>query len=208
MQWMIGRFIAFFPYHQHDIISMTLMTTPEYHHVTAVIAHRVKPGREKGYEAWMKGIAAAARDFEGHLGISVLRPQPGAPPDYVIVLQFDHYDRLQAWLTSDVRQEWFDRAQPLIYPQQNIQILTGLESWFQLPTQLRAPTPTRYKQTLLVWGAVMLVNLFVTPFVEPLWRSLPSLVSTSLNSAVTVFLLIYVLLPNLTRWFKGWLFSA
>jgi hypothetical protein len=186
---------------------MSQLTMPEYHHVTAVITHRVKPGREKGYEAWMKGIAAAAREFEGHLGISILRPQPGTPPDYVIVLQFDECDRLQAWLQSEVRRDWFERAKPLIYPQENIQILTGLESWFQIPTQSASLTPKRYKQTILVWGAVMVVNLAVTPFVEPLWRSLPALLATALNSAVTVFLLIYLLLPNLTRWFKGWLLS-
>jgi hypothetical protein len=108
------------------------------HHVTAVITHRVRSGREQGYEEWIKGIAAAARQFAGHLGVSILRPQPGSPPDYVIVLQFDQCDRLNAWLTSDTRKAWIDRVQPLIQEQENIQVLTGLESWFQLPKQLGA----------------------------------------------------------------------
>ena len=81
-------------------------------HVTAVITHRVRAGREEGYEAWIHGISAAAREFPGHLGVSILRPQPGASPDYVIVLQFDDCDRLQSWLKSDIRKDWIQRAQP------------------------------------------------------------------------------------------------
>lgn len=177
------------------------------HHVTAVITHRVRSGREQGYEEWIKGIAAAARQFEGHLGVSILRPQPGSPPDYVIVLQFDRCDRLNAWLTSDTRKAWIDRVQPLIQEQENIQVLTGLESWFQLPKQLGHGAPTRYKQAMLVWVGVMIVSLAVSPFVAPLLAPLPWLLRVSVNVAITVALLTYVIMPQLTRWFKGWLFS-
>ncbi|MEO1069027.1 MAG: antibiotic biosynthesis monooxygenase, partial [Cyanobacteria bacterium J06638_6] len=74
-------------------------------HVTAVITHRVKAGREDGYEAWIKGIAAAARNFPGHLGVSILRPQPGASSDYVIVLRFDTCKHLTDWLNSAIRKD-------------------------------------------------------------------------------------------------------
>ncbi len=50
-------------------------------HVTAVITHRVRAGRQEGYETWIKGISAAAREFAGHLGVSILRPQQDATPD-------------------------------------------------------------------------------------------------------------------------------
>ncbi|MEM9809566.1 MAG: antibiotic biosynthesis monooxygenase [Cyanobacteria bacterium P01_D01_bin.56] len=86
-------------------------------HVTAVITHRVRTGRQEGYETWIKGISAAARKFSGHLGVSILRPQPEAAPDYVIVLQFDTCNHLTAWLQSDVRKDWIDRVQPLIQEQ-------------------------------------------------------------------------------------------
>ena len=57
-------------------------------HVTAVITHRVRPGRETGYEEWIKGIAADARKFEGYLGAHILRPELGLSSDHVIVLAF------------------------------------------------------------------------------------------------------------------------
>jgi antibiotic biosynthesis monooxygenase (ABM) superfamily enzyme len=42
--------------------------------VTVSVARRVRPGREAQYEAWVRGITAAAARFPGHLGINVLRP--------------------------------------------------------------------------------------------------------------------------------------
>ncbi|WP_199327262.1 hypothetical protein [Nostoc sp. FACHB-888] len=53
--------------------------------VTAVISHVVRPGREQGYEAWFHRIAADARKFKGHLGVSTIRPQDHAHPEYVVI---------------------------------------------------------------------------------------------------------------------------
>ncbi|MEM6453332.1 MAG: antibiotic biosynthesis monooxygenase [Cyanobacteria bacterium P01_D01_bin.105] len=177
-------------------------------HVTAVITHRVKQGRAEGYEEWIKGISADARQFPGHLGVSILRPQPGTSADYVFVLQFDACSNLQAWLNSDVRKSWIEQVQPLIQEQESVQVLTGLESWFQLPKQAAAPAPKRYKQAILIWLAVMIVAVFVQPLIAPLLQYLPWLLRLAASVAVTVFLLSYVLMPRLTRWFKGWLFAS
>jgi antibiotic biosynthesis monooxygenase (ABM) superfamily enzyme len=176
-------------------------------HVTAVITHRVRSGRADGYEGWIKGIAAAARNFPGHLGVSILRPQPGVSSDYVNVLRFDTCKHLTDWLNSDIRKDWIERVQPLIQEQESIQILTGLESWFQLPQQPGHGAPKRYKQAILVWVGVMIVSLLVTPLVAPLLQSLPSVLKVAVNVAITVALLSYVIMPRLTQWFKGWLFA-
>ena len=177
-------------------------------HVTAVITHRVKPGRQDGYEEWIKGISAAAREFRGHLGVSILRPQSGSLSDYVIVLQFDACDHLKAWLNSDIRDAWIERVQPLIQEQETIQVLSGLESWFQLPKQPGPNAPKRYKQAILVWVGVMIVAVGISPLIAPLLNVLPWLLKVAVNVAITVVLLSYVIMPRLTRWFKGWLFSA
>ncbi|MCL1473509.1 hypothetical protein [Argonema antarcticum] len=67
-------------------------TSEENYPVTAVISHVVRPGREQGYEAWFHGIAADARTFKGHLGVSTIRPHHHAHPEYVVILKFDCYD--------------------------------------------------------------------------------------------------------------------
>lgn len=187
---------------------MNSPTQATTHHVTAVISHRVKPGRESDYEQWIRGIAAAARQFAGHLGVSILRPQPGASPEYVIVLQFDTCEHLNGWLTSDTRKDWIARAMPLIEAPESIQILTGLEAWFQLPQNSRPAVPKRYKQAILVWLGVMLVALVVGPLLEPLLAPLPGLLALAIDVAITVALLTYLLMPWLTRWFRRWLFAS
>lgn len=181
--------------------------TEKGHHVTAVITHRVRSGREAGYEEWIRGIAADARQFDGHLGVNILRPQPGETSDYVIVLQFDSCPHLDDWLNSDVRKGWIDRVQPLIQEQESIQVLTGLEGWFQLPTQARPQIPKRYKQAILVWFGVMIVSLLVHPLIAPVMQYLPWLLRVAVSVAITVSLLSYVIMPRLTRWFKRWLFA-
>lgn len=178
-----------------------------HHHVTAVITHRVRSGREAGYEEWIKGIAADARQFEGHLGVNILRPQTGGSSDYVIVLQFDSCPHLDTWLNSDVRKGWIDRVQPLIQEQESIQVLTGLEGWFQLPKQIAPAAPKRYKQAISVWVGVMIVSLFVHPLLAPVMQYLPWPLRVAVSAAITVSLLSYVIMPRLTRWFKSWLFA-
>jgi len=176
-----------------------------HNHVTAVITHHIRVGRERGYETWITGISAAARTFPGHLGVSILRPQPGPSLHYIIVLRFDTIDHLTGWLESETRRDWIDRATPLIEIQEPIQILTGLEAWFALPTQRLQPTPKRYKQVILVWVGVMLVSVLIMPLIAPFLTPLPALLRTAINAGVTVTVLLYGIVPRLTQWFRGWL---
>jgi uncharacterized protein len=118
--------------------------------VTAVITHRVHPGREEGYEEWIQGIAADARSFDGYLGAHILRPQLGVSSDYTILVQFDTCPHLEAWMQSEVRKSWIERVKPLIREPESIKILTGLEPWFQLPGKPSQPAPRRCKQAILV----------------------------------------------------------
>jgi hypothetical protein len=185
------------------------MNRPKFnteYHVTAVISHLVKPGREEGYEEWMRGIIPVAKTFEGHLGVNVLRPDKGVPLQYIIVLHFDHHKHLQAWLDSDVRREWIERAKPLIQAPEDVQILTGLETWFVLPRQLPKSPPKRYKMALLTWLAVFLTLSAMRYLLAPLLAPLPGLLAQLITIGVVVLLLTYVVMPQLTRLFYKWLY--
>ncbi len=184
---------------------MTQSTFATGYHVTAVIAHLVRPGREDGYEDWLHGIVPVAKTFAGHLGVHILRPQPGGNPQYVIVLHFDQHHHLQAWLESAVRREWIDRVQPLIQQPENVQVLTGLETWFELPGRPPKPSPKRYKIALVTWLGVLILSIVLGNVLNPLLESLPWLLKQTITSGVTVWLLAYVLMPQLTRLFYRWL---
>jgi antibiotic biosynthesis monooxygenase (ABM) superfamily enzyme len=94
-------------------------------------SRRVKPGREADFEAWARGILAAARQFPGHLGAAVL-DAPGSRERHIL---FSFADRksLQAWLDSAERHHWLARVEELLETDRGLQQLTGLETWFKLP---------------------------------------------------------------------------
>ena len=176
--------------------------------VTAVITHRVRAGREAGYEDWLKGIAADARGFNGYLGAHILRPELGVSSDHVIVVQFETCQQLNAWMQSDARRLWLERVQPLIREPEAVRTLSGLEPWFQLPEQPRQTPPKRYKQALLVWLGVAGLSLVLAPLLGLLIGSWPQPLRLVINTGITVAILTYWLMPWLTQRFKGWLFKT
>ena len=187
---------------------MTQPITDSCHHVTAMITHQVKPGRTQSYEDWIKGISAAARQFEGHLGVSILRPQAGKNPNYIIVLQFDHIDHLQTWLDSDIRKDWIERVQPLIRADETVQVLTGLETWFYLPSlgQGTSPPP-RYKMAVVTWIGVCLAVGTLSTLLAGFYARLPFLIRLMVSSGLVVTALTYLVMPQLTRLFRPWLYG-
>ena len=181
-------------------------TSEENYLVTAVISHVVKPGREEGYEAWFHGIAADARKSKGHLGVSTIRPQHHAHPEYVVILKFDCYDNLKTWLESDVRREWIERLQPLIERPEDIQTLTGLETWFTLSNKSMKAPPPRYKMALVTWLGVFFTISILNRLLVPLLSRLPALLTSLIITGLTVMLLTYLIMPRLTQLFRKWLY--
>lgn len=181
--------------------------TDENYPVTAVISHIVRPGREQGYEEWFRGIATDARTFKGHLGVSTIRPRDHAHPEYVVILKFDCYNNLKTWLESDVRQAWIERLQPLIEKPESIQTLTGLETWFSLPSQpLKAPP--RYKMAFVTWLGVFITLAILSRLLAPLLVGLPVLLIQLITTGLVVFLLTYLIMPRLTKLFRNWLYPT
>jgi antibiotic biosynthesis monooxygenase (ABM) superfamily enzyme len=121
---------------------MSFTVEDENQPVTVVISQMVKLGYEQAYEKWIKVICSEAQTFNGHLGTSIIRPQRGTHPEYVIVFKFDHYVNLKKWMESDVRQQWLARSNQLVQDAPSVQQQSGMETWFVLPGKpLKSPPP-------------------------------------------------------------------
>ncbi len=175
--------------------------------VTAVISHYIRPGRESGYEQWLKDISQVARQFEGHNGITILRPQAGTRKEYVIILRFDRYDNLCRWMRSPERKEWIDRAKPLTEKAENVQVLTGLEALVSLPNTAYLPPP-KYKTALVTWLGVFICSSILGYFLAPRLVFLPYLLRQAIMTGLVVILLAYIVMPRLTRLFSKWLHGS
>ncbi|MFB2920981.1 MULTISPECIES: antibiotic biosynthesis monooxygenase [Aerosakkonema] len=185
---------------------MNGLTFNTEYHVTAVITHLVKLGRSSGYEEWIEGIIPVAKTFKGHLGVNILRPQKGVHQEYIIVLHFDRHENLKAWLESDVRREWIERVKPLIQESENIQVMTGLETWFELPRRPQKSPPKRYKMALLSWLAVFFTLSTVRYVLKPLLVPVPELLAQVIIIGIVVWIMTYIVMPQITRLFYKWLY--
>ncbi|NJN30900.1 MAG: antibiotic biosynthesis monooxygenase [Synechococcales cyanobacterium RM1_1_8] len=136
--------------------------------VTAVISQRVLPHHEAEYERWMQGITEAAKQFPGHSGVMVIRPEAGICVNFVVILKFDCYAHLKAWLDLPLRQQWLDKAKPFLSKPERVDILTGFETWFTLPAQAVKKAPPRYKMALLTTLAVFVAVQLINPILLPL----------------------------------------
>jgi len=174
--------------------------------VTAVASRRVKQGREQEFEEWLSGILAAANQAPGYLGSEVLRPSDGKEDnEYRVVFRFDHASNLHAWENSEERQRWLRKVEPLQY-EEKVHVLTGLETWFTLPSKVGEPSPPRYKMVVVTWlGVFPIVTILFSVFGH--WLNLlPTLVRTLVFTAVMVTLMTYVVMPRITRLFSFWLY--
>lgn len=177
--------------------------------VTVVITRRVKPRCKKAFEKFISGITASAMTFEGHLGTNVFRPSNPTDNEYRIIFKFDHASNLQIWQESECRRQWLARAESLRLEPPRIRIITGLETWFTLPTAAQPVSPPpRYKMAtitlLALFPAIQLSNLTLVPFLKLL--PLPLLLRSLISTAILVLLMTYILMPRMTKLFSKWLY--
>jgi uncharacterized protein len=172
--------------------------------VTTTVTRRVKPGHEAFYEQFLHGIIAAASGFPGHLGVEVFRPESAAKGEYRVVYRFDSAEHLRAWLDSDEHAAWLERAEPHAIGPLRRRFITGLESWFTVPGQPTPPPP--YKMALLTWITIFPLITVIVVLTGPLLAHVPLVVRLGATTAATVLVMTWVVMPRVTRLFRGWLY--
>src|SRR5687768_4659367 len=174
--------------------------------VTAVASRRVKPGREREFEEGVSGILAVANTFPGYLGSEVLRPSDPEDDEYRIIFRFDHASNLHAWENSEERHHWLRQSRPLLHEKEKVHVLTGLETWFTLPSKPGEPAPPRYKMAIVTWLAVFPVVAVIFSLFGQWLNLLPTLLRTLVFTVVMITLMTYVIMPRMTRLFSFWLY--
>lgn len=175
--------------------------------VTGVASRRVEKGREEEFEEWISGILTAVKEFPGYLGSDVLRPGDPDDDEYRIIYRFDHASNLNRWEESEERGRWLRRAKPMI-SEENVRVLTGLETWFTLPSRPDEPSPPRYKMAVVTWLAVFPLISAIFALLGPVLNQLPVLLRTLLLTVIMVSLMTYVVMPRMTRLFAFWLYPG
>jgi hypothetical protein len=167
------------------------------------VRHVVAPQAQARYEAWIAEASRESRRFPGFQGVTVLRPPPGAL-DYTVVVHFESEALLQAWVGSAQRRELIARVRPLL--SHNESLSAGLGLWFA-PALVGARPPRPYKQFLLTFSAIYPLSqavpaalrwLSADSGLHPAWLQLAA-------TAITVWIMVYLLMPRYVRALAGWL---
>jgi antibiotic biosynthesis monooxygenase (ABM) superfamily enzyme len=175
--------------------------------VTLVVRHRVRPAQINAYEGWLRRTVGVADQFEGHLGVNVMRSRDAGLTRFTIVLRFSCAQRLQAWLDSVDRKQLINEALPLLVEGDQTEVSTVKEFWFN-PAEPNTQPP-RWKQACVTFLVILPLSLMVPLAWRPVFASVPWLGSYFASglpiTATIVLLVVYIFMPRVTGWFSGWL---
>jgi antibiotic biosynthesis monooxygenase (ABM) superfamily enzyme len=167
--------------------------------VTVTAARVVRPHRRQAFEEWAADVLRTAEAFPGNLGGTMLRPGPGSS-EYHLVYRFRDDAALAAWERSPQRRAALEQMREMV-DGERISRVAGLDSFFTRPAR---PGP-RWRSTVLTVVAVFVITLGFHLLVAPHVAGWPLAPRLLLSACVVVLLLGYVVMPVLTRLFRGWL---
>jgi len=173
--------------------------------VTVYISRQIRPGCEAQFETVMRALLHAVHNAPGHLGTSVFRPTDTKHPEYRVVFKFDHMSTLRAWEESAQRHAILMQMEDLLVAPLDRTYVTGLEAWFTLPGQ---QPPNRHRVALVTWLGVYVVGVGFALTLNPMIAPLPVLLRVLIHSSLFVPIMLYGVLPHLTRLFQRFLYPT
>ena len=173
--------------------------------VTVLITRRVPQGRAREFERLMAGMQAAAAAFPGHMGGFLIPPEQAEQGCYRTLFAFDTATNLQAWTQSRERQRWHRRIADVTHGDAATRVLSGLETWFALPSARTRSPPPRWKMAIVTWMGIFPLVQLISHTVAPLlghWVHplLVAMVSTALITAAMTWVVMPALVPLLSNW--------
>ena len=177
--------------------------------VTVAVIRVVKPGCEEAFERALHDFVQDSLHLPGQLGVHILRPAPGSGSrEYGILRRFENAEARDEFYRLPLFEEWKQKVAGLVEGEPRYERLSGLETWFTLPGQRAIVPPPRWKMALVTLLAVYPLSLVLGITVGNWISGWPRLLSALIFNALIVSGLTWVLMPQLTRLFKAWLYPS
>lgn len=175
--------------------------------VTIIVKRRPKPDRLDDFEKVMSGTTKDALTFKGHLGANIIRPTKTGDY-YRIVFKFDSMRNYLAWENSEIREQWLERYAEVSLGEHEMEILSGLETWFTLPGEEVLVPPPKYKMMAIVWLSIFPLSILINYCLKPFINQLHIIVQIAIISLVLVSIMTYIVMPLMAKLFHRWLHSG
>lgn len=170
--------------------------------VTVIFDRTVKPGKEHDYELWYKELIRLSQEQGGHINTQVINESSR----YITIQQFDSRESLDAWLESSIRASKLEEMQHFVEKAPKPTSLSGIEPWFRLPSDTVAQAkPRRWKQMIVTFCVIYTLVLILSLTVMPYIAEWPVLIRSAVFPAFIVPMMIYVIMPRVTKLVHKWL---
>ncbi|GAA2265864.1 antibiotic biosynthesis monooxygenase [Kitasatospora cystarginea] len=181
---------------------------PAQEAVTAVISHRVTPGREPQFVHWQAKLQKVQEKSPGYMGGELFRPVPGVQENWVSVVRFDTQEHLENWLTSAARRRLLDEGRDAYASFDVRQIASAFSGWFHFGrTTATIDIPPNWKQAMCVvlglYPTVMVLNLTVGRALQA--ANVPGYLALFISNVLSVSILTWAVMPLINRILRFWL---
>jgi antibiotic biosynthesis monooxygenase (ABM) superfamily enzyme len=165
----------------------------------------VPAGKVAGFEPLLHEMITAARGFEGHLGVDVLRPDGGGL--YQIIFRYRSRAEQRAWMASEQRRELVARIDCLLDHGTTAEVRTvdGCEGWFVTPGYAPPAPPRRWKMAVVTFAALYPLLLALITELRRITSGLPVPLTMLLTLGLTIPLMTWLVMPPLTVRLGPWL---
>ncbi|MFB7667090.1 antibiotic biosynthesis monooxygenase [Kitasatospora sp. NPDC056138] len=176
--------------------------------VTAVISHRVTPGREPRFVHWHAKLQKVQEKSPGYMGDELFRPVPGVQENWVSVVRFDTQEHLETWLASAARRKLLAEGRDAYASFDVRQIASAFGGWFRFGRDTgAADIPSNWKQAMSVvlglYPTVMVLNLTVGKVLQA--ADVPGYLALFISNVLSVSILTWVVMPLINRALEFWL---
>ncbi len=116
---------------------------PPVEPVSTIVSRTVPAAKVAQFEVLLHEVMTAARTFEGHLGVDVLRPEGGGT--YQIVFRYRSRAEHRAWMDSERRHRLVAKVDEVLDERTSAAVRTvdGWEGWFVTPGYAPPAPPAR-----------------------------------------------------------------
>jgi len=178
---------------------------PENMPLTTIVRHTIKLGAEKDFEHWAENIGKKISTFKGFKGKYVVPPKIGTTlNEYIVAFQFDNLNDLMVWMNSEERKSELKKLKLFSEQEMQLEHQEGIDFWFTAPGEVSRPP--KWKMAVLTWIAVFPMVLLLLELFGNLFPTFSLTIKVLFTTITLVALLTWVLMPNLTKLFKRWLY--
>jgi uncharacterized protein len=173
--------------------------------ITTQVSRFVPAGKAARFEELLRDVIAAARGFEGHLGVDVLRPEGGG--EYRIIFRYRGPAEHAAWMRSPDRRRLVARIDELLDDAGGgeVRSVEGWEGWFVEPGYAPPAPPRKWKMAAITFVALYPIVLVLVRGLRPLTENWQLEVGLLLTIGLSVPLMTWLVMPALTKRLGPWL---